>query len=95
MKVTDLANQIEQSPELQQQMKDDPVAALRRIQTPLATDPWIYRSVVGFLGLIAMMGMGGSLYLALVEKSAPEGVIALGSTALGALAGLLVLPRSN
>lgn len=93
--LTNLATQVENSPELQQAMKDDPAAVLRRLPTPLTTDPWIYRGVVAFLGFIAVIGMIGGLYLALVGKVTPEGVIALGSTALGALAGLLVLPRSN
>jgi uncharacterized integral membrane protein len=63
---------------------------------PLETDPWIYRIVVIVLGLVMLTGAGGSIALALVPtaKDVPTILIALGSAAVGALAGLLA-PSPN
>ncbi len=60
-------------------------------EDPLSTDKWIYRLVVGILGLIALMALGGGLLLAYEkpDKELPQMLVALGSTAVGALAGLL------
>jgi hypothetical protein len=52
-------------------------------------DVWIYRAVVGALGLTVLLTIVGLIVLALVGKPAPDGLIALGSAAVGALAGLL------
>jgi hypothetical protein len=62
-----------------------------RIITPLENDPWIYRIVVLVLGLVMLIGAGGSIAIALVSpaKDAPTLLIALGSAAVGAVAGLL------
>jgi hypothetical protein len=61
------------------------------------TDKWIYRLVVGLLGVVMLSGMLGSLILTLrgVEKI-PDIFVALGSAAVGALAGLLApSPRQS
>lgn len=64
---------------------------------PLENDPWIYRIVVIVLGLVMLTGTGGSIALALVPtvKETPTILIALGSAAVGALAGLLAPSPSN
>lgn len=57
-------------------------------------DPWIYRIVVFALSAIALCTVIGGIYLAVIGKgdakiALPEGVIAIGSAAVGAMAGLL------
>lgn len=63
-------------------------------QTPLSTDVWIYRAVVIVLG-VTILGtvFGGMLLVVLGHGDAtmklPDGIVAIGSAAVGALAGLL------
>jgi uncharacterized integral membrane protein len=67
-------------------------------RTPLENDPWIYRIVVVVLGLVMLTGTGGAIALALVPtvKETPTILVALGSAAVGALAGLLApSPNTN
>jgi hypothetical protein len=52
-------------------------------------DVWIYRIVVGALGLTVLIAMCGTIYLANTEKGVPQALVAIGSAAVGALAGLL------
>jgi hypothetical protein len=59
-------------------------------QTPLQSDVWVYRLVVGFLGATAVFVVLGSTIVALIKGGdVPSGIIGLGSAAVGALAGLL------
>ena len=59
-------------------------------RAPLENDVWIYRMVVGVLGAVLIIATLGGLVIAMVGKVAiPEMVVALGSGAAGALAGLL------
>jgi hypothetical protein len=64
------------------------------LRTPLQTDAWIYRIVVTVLGSVALATVVGGIVLAYVGRgdasvSLPEGIVAIGSAAVGALAGLL------
>jgi hypothetical protein len=54
-------------------------------------DPLLYRTVVIILGLVALATLAGGIasHLTAQEKDFPSALIAIGSTALGALAGLL------
>lgn len=58
---------------------------------PIQTDEWIYRLVVFFLGLVILATVCGGIYLATLGGSVevPDGIVAIGSAAVGALAGLL------
>jgi hypothetical protein len=60
------------------------------------SDYWLFRLVVFFLGSIALVTVAGSMIIfALGKTTIPDGVIAIGSAAVGALAGLLTpSPRS-
>ncbi|NEU10703.1 hypothetical protein G3T14_00980 [Methylobacterium sp. BTF04] len=59
-------------------------------------DKWVYRMVVGFLGGVLIIVAIGLILLGYAgEKPAPEGLIALGSAAVGALAGLLAPSPSH
>jgi hypothetical protein len=61
---------------------------------PLRTDVWIYRTVVIILGVTVLATVFGGIYLAIISKAdlnvkLPDAVVAIGSAAVGALAGLL------
>jgi hypothetical protein len=64
--------------------------------TPLQTDTWVYRLVVCFLGFTVLCTVIGGFMLRIKFATAtPEGLIALGSAAVGALAGLLAPSPSS
>jgi hypothetical protein len=55
----------------------------------LHNDIWLYRIVVAVLGLTVVASVVGAIVLALSGESTPEVIVALGSAAIGGLAGLL------
>lgn len=91
------------------QVKADPQSVLhklakkvtRNLPTPaFVSDATTYRIVVIALGLVAVIATGGAIYLSSMATSPrvdiPDVVTALGSAAIGALAGLLApSPRST
>lgn len=52
-------------------------------------DIWLYRIVVMVLGITVVASVVGAIALALMGESTPEVIVALGSAAIGGLAGLL------
>lgn len=55
------------------------------------SDPWVYRMVVGVLGLVVLAVVIGGILLVLFNgRDIPQGVLAIGSAAAGGLVGLLV-----
>lgn len=93
--VSELAVKVAQDSELQQQIKTDPVNTIASIAAPLATDAWIYRMVVAALGLGILLAMMGAIVLTFKAQTVPEVLTALGSAAVGALAGLLAPSPSS
>jgi len=89
--VRELATMIKKDKSLEDEIKKDPAKAIAKItESPLKTDEWIYRIVVSALGLAVLLAVSGGIYLAANEVTAiPEILIAIGSAAVGALAGLL------
>lgn len=66
---------------------DDIIADL---PTPaLIADKWIYRGVIIVVGLVAIITVLGVVFLGIYKIDIPETLTALGSAAIGALAGLL------
>jgi hypothetical protein len=59
------------------------------------TDTWTVRLVIIFLGLIGLVAAVGGLVLAGLDRSVPGEVLALGTGAAGALAGILASTRSS
>ena len=92
---TELAAMVADNPELQQQVKDDPVGTLSKLAEPLETDKWIYRIVVGSLGLSGILVVIGVFVLEFhnPKTNIPDAMVAIGSAAIAALAALLVPPR--
>lgn len=78
-----------QDAELLDALRNDPATTLEEIQSPLETDKLVYRLVVVFLGIALLASLGIATYLAITNRELPEFVVAVGSGALGALAGLL------
>jgi hypothetical protein len=67
------------------------VAARREPGDDRPRDPWTYRLVVIFLGLVALVAIIGSIILKFhnAEAALPDALVAFGSAALGALGGVL------
>jgi hypothetical protein len=64
------------------------------VRSPLATDKFIYRTVVVVLGLTVLATVIGGVVIVVVGQGnqlikLPGAVVAIGSAAVGALAGLL------
>jgi len=56
-----------------------------------SVDPWIYRMVVGVLGLVVLAVVIGAMLLQIQGgKDISQGILAIGSAATGGLVGLLV-----
>ena len=99
--VRELAVQVAQDPTLAQQIRENPaqgIAAAAAPPSPLQTDVWVYRGVVILLGSVILTTVIGAIVLACEKKDVPQMLTAIGSTAVGALAGLLAPyppPRTN
>ncbi|MBP8725024.1 MAG: hypothetical protein KBF37_09610 [Saprospiraceae bacterium] len=101
---SDFKDLLANDPALQEQFKKDPLAAANQVpqRSPLATDRWIYRIVVMSLGLVVVIISVGVIFLMASpppsnqDSTLPTLLTALGSGAIGALAGLLApSPQSN
>ncbi len=96
-------NELVSNSALQDQFKQDPVKAVQQIQqkNPLDTDNWIYRIIVLSLGITIISIIIGVIVLIgsgkiSDDKGVPTILTAIGSAAIGALAGLLApQPKSN
>ena len=84
-----LASALRSDPALAARVKDDPAGEIAGLATPLQTDVWIYRIVVGALALAILGAVSGAILLAMNGRPIPELLLAVGSGAVGALAGLL------
>lgn len=83
----DLADAVANDSELQEKVRTNPAVALQELAADsLHTDRWIYRIVVCALALVVLLALIGTL----VSSKDVSHAVALGSMAIGALAGLLV-----
>jgi len=102
-----MANRILNNKELIEKIKTDPEVEIPKLANqiineqppPLDSDVWIYRIVVGALGSTVIIVVLGSVALAWHcppsnTFQTPEVLTAIGSAAVGALAGLLA-PSPN
>jgi len=94
--VDDLAEMIREDPELARKIQSNPVETISELAAPLERDVWIYRIVVAALSLVAVLSIVGAIIVAVGTSDAqvPDAVVALGSAAVGAMAGLLA-PHSG
>ena len=100
--IQQLQNELATNPVLQDDFRTDPVAAIQQLrQSPLIHDTWIYRIIVLALGLTILLIIIGVIVLIAVDqidddKGVPTILTAIGSAAIGGLAGLLAPPpKSN
>ena len=89
--VEELTKMIASDKSLEEEIKKDPIKGIAKIaEHPLELDKWIYRIVVLMLGLTVLLAACGAIYLAgIAQAEIPDILIAIGSAAVGALAGLL------
>ena len=89
--IEELTTMIANDKSLEDEIKEDPIKGIAKIaEHPLEIDKWIYRIVVMILGLTVLLAALGAIYLAgIAEADIPEILVAIGSAAVGALAGLL------
>jgi hypothetical protein len=88
--VQEFIQQVTNDASLQPDQKLRLLGNLQKLSTPLQSDRWIFRLVVAFLGIAVLLTIIGGFYLSIkTAATIPEGLIALGSAAVGALAGLL------
>jgi hypothetical protein len=86
----DLIQQVTNDNSLPADQKVKLLGGLQKLSSPLQSDRWIFRLVVAFLGLAVLFTIIGGFILSFkTATTIPEGLIALGSAAVGALAGLL------
>jgi hypothetical protein len=99
--VDDVISTIRGKQDIPDAPKRELIEQLESVPRPLDTDPWIYRMVVFFLGLTVLVTVLGGIALTWVGGTSqnfqvPQGVVAIGSAAVGALAGLLApSPRQS
>ncbi len=87
--VNELSNQASPDAEIAPESTQNHDLSICDRGTPLQTDRWIYRMVVGALSLTLVASLGGAIWLQANDKAIPEILIALGTGTLGGLAGLL------
>jgi hypothetical protein len=83
--------------ELTPRLKEQLLIKVREAKTPLETDKWIYRIVVGSLGLAILTCLFFTFFIFISLNNTDRGAainmpgifMAIGSAAVGALAGLL------
>jgi hypothetical protein len=97
--VSELALAAAQDPNLEAEIKNNPSAAIASLAAPLQNGVWVYRMVVAALGLVVLIAIVGAIILAWKGDGASNTLnllTALGSAAVGALAGLLApAPRQQ
>jgi hypothetical protein len=83
------------SPDLQDQIRQDPVGTLQGLSQPLESDKWVYRIVVAALGTSALFVVVGVFALKAINATTtiPDAMVAIGSAAIAALAALIVPQR--
>jgi hypothetical protein len=92
--VRDLAVRVSQDPQLATEISQDPAGTLARVAAPLP-DTTVYKIVVSALGLAVLIALIGAIILTLRDKTNLEVLTAIGSAAVGALAGLLAPSPTN
>lgn len=80
--------------DIPQDARDVIGTAISELNTPLQSDVFIYRTVVLVLGTVLLTTVIGGIWLAFIGHGdqtvkLPDAIVAIGSAAVGALAGLL------
>lgn len=65
------------------------------MENPTPKDIWLYRMIIAALGVTLVATVVGAIVLAITGRSAPDAIVALGSAAIGGMAGFLVPTHLN
>jgi hypothetical protein len=91
----EMLNIVQADPTRVAALKDDPIPELKKLRDEAIekskvyeSDPWVYRIAIIVLGSLALIAAIGSIVLVAGGRATPEVLVALGSTAVGALVGL-------
>lgn len=89
-KIGDLADAVDDSA-VKKVISEAKKEAAERTPPAYIADRWIYRGTVAVLGLAVLFVVFAQyqIVLAAPQRAIPDGLIAIGSVAIGALAGLL------
>jgi uncharacterized integral membrane protein len=97
-----LADKVEASDTLREEIKTDPVATIRAQAVVFERDRAFYRIAIIGLIVIILLVVGGGIVAELwtvgtgqPKKSLPDGLLALGASALGGLVGLFARPAQD
>lgn len=91
----DLKSKIRESTEIEQRLLENPLEFINKLdEKPPIADKKIFLAVVSIVGLVLLFSivLGGVLILKSTDSenaNVPEFIVSIGSTALGALVGLL------
>lgn len=83
------------NPQLQTRLQDNPISLLEEFEDhPLVTDKWIYRIITVVIGLTLLTTVLGFIIMSIWYNGKPlsDAMIAIGSSAIGALAGVMMSP---
>ncbi|MEM6523508.1 MAG: hypothetical protein AAF693_06945 [Bacteroidota bacterium] len=81
----DFTDELAKDDALKADMMSDPERTLNSVKIE---DKWVYRMAIWFLGIVVIIIVMGTL-IVYVDDQVPEFLIALASTAMGAIAGLI------
>ena len=90
----DLIGLVLKDPELSSEDKKSLIDELRK-NNPGAADRWIYRWGIYILGFVSILAVVGMICLSADGKTVPDGLIAIGSAAMGGIAGILAPGRAT
>ena len=90
-----LVEKIKQDPDLQNNIKADPLGTLEAVSNEILQippvyfkDKWLYRIAVGTLAFVVISIVVGAFVIAGMEKNVPEIIVAIGSAATGGIVAL-------
>lgn len=91
----EITKYLENNPEKLKALQQDPITELPKVIKETAQpkpayfhDKWMYRWVAISLGLVVFTSAVGAIILSGIDKTTPDLLVAVGSGAVGALAGL-------
>lgn len=97
-----ISDYLDKTPERAKALEANPVVELPKVIKEIAEnqpvyvkDKLLYRIVVISLAAVVLITLIGLILLAAMGKTIPEGMVALGSAAVGGLAGLVAAPKAS
>lgn len=82
----EFVDEVNKNGDLANQLQTDPAGTVQKIKIK---DKWVYRMAIWFLGIITLIIIVGALWYPENWDNYPEFLIAIASTSIGAIAGLI------